>query len=90
MDIVFDSELDLYNRIKPALSSKNSELRRTGIAYSSNEDIWNYLKEKKWVYSKDLSIYQITSDIFNIDNSCFDDYLKNKMGKKNRNMYFED
>lgn len=90
MEITFNSELELYNRIKPALSSKREELKRDGVTYATNEDIWNYLKEKKWIYSKNLSIYQITSDIFGIDNTDIDEYLKGKMKKRNRNLYFDD
>jgi len=45
MDIEFNSAGELYERLKPALKSKVSELRKFGYDYLKSEDIWNYLKE---------------------------------------------
>ncbi|MFA5409891.1 MAG: post-transcriptional regulator, partial [Bacilli bacterium] len=62
----FKSLSELYNRIKPALVSKNNDLKRIGINYVKEEDIWNYLKETKWVQTSDLSLSEMVSDIFNL------------------------
>lgn len=88
MDISFNSLEELYRRLKPALSAKRSEMKRSGYIYATEEDIWNYLKEEKWKNSNNLSLYDMTSDIFDIDNSIIDDYLRTKMNVKNRKMYF--
>ena len=49
MDITFSSLEELYNRIKPALRTKKEEMKRNGYIYVKEADIWNYLKEKKWI-----------------------------------------
>ena len=43
----FNSLEELYERIKPALRCKQSEMKRNGYNYIKLEDIWNYLKEVK-------------------------------------------
>ena len=40
MDIEFNSEQELYDRLKPALSSKEAELARNDMSYIKKEDIW--------------------------------------------------
>ena len=47
-DIEFDSVLDLYNRVKPALRTKLKELKREKYDYIKEEDVWNYLIKTKW------------------------------------------
>lgn len=89
MDIEFSSLKDLYNRIKPALKTKRLELKRSGIDYIKEEDIWNYLTEVKWVNSRNLSLYQMVSDVLNSENIKIDRYVKNKMTMRNRNLYFD-
>ena len=89
MDIEFDSLEELYQRIKPALITKKDELHNNGYTYIKVEDVWNYLKEKKWINAKNLDLYQMVSDVLNSDNLLIDKYLKDKMGMKNREIYFE-
>ena len=89
-NITFNSVEELYQRMKPALSTKRAEMKRSGYVYATEEDIWNYLKEEKWKNSKDLSLYEMTCDIFAIDDVLIDAYLRNKMNKKNRKIYFEE
>ena len=81
---------DLYQRIRPALMTKRAEMRRNGYVYIKEEDIWNYLKEVKWVGSKDLSLYQMTCDILDTNDGSIDDYLRKKLNLKNRRVYFEE
>lgn len=89
MDIEFDSLEELYERIRPALKTKKEEMRRNGYIYIKEEDIWNYLKEVKWINSKNLSLYQMVSDVLNIDNLLIDKYLKEKLNMRNRAVYFD-
>lgn len=89
MDITFSSVEELYQRIKPALSTKRAEMKRNGFVYATEEDIWNYLKEEKWKNSKNLSLYEMTCDIFDIDDTLIDNYLRNKMNRRTRNIYFD-
>ncbi|MBE6160577.1 MAG: hypothetical protein E7157_06005 [Lactobacillales bacterium] len=89
MDITFGSLEELYKRIKPALKTKKEEMRRAGYIYIKEEDIWNYLKEVKWINAKNLSLYQMVSDVLNSDNMLIDKYLKEKLNLRNRVVYFE-
>lgn len=88
--ITFDSLEELYRRIKPALLTKKEEMRRNGYVYIKEEDIWNYLKEVKWISSKNLSLYDMTSDILNTDDAIIDAYLRDKLNLKNRKVYFDE
>lgn len=90
MDITFNSLEELYQRIKPALLTKKEEMRRNGYVYIKEQDIWNYLKEVKWVNSRNLSLYDMTSDILNTDDVIIDAYLREKLKFKNRKVYFEE
>ncbi len=77
----FRSLSELYTRIRPALVSKNNDLKRIGINYVKEEDIWNYLKETKWQKTSNLSLSQMVSDIFNMNVDVIDKYVKDKMNK---------
>ena len=46
------------------------------------------LKENKWKRSNNLSLNDMVSDILNADNEFIDDYFKEKLNSKNRNVYF--
>lgn len=88
MDIEFKSIEELYNRLLPALRTKKSEMHRCGYTYIREEDIWNYLKEIKWKSSIDLSLYEMVSDVLNVDDTTIDNYLKQKLNMKERQTYF--
>ena len=90
MEIEFNSLEELYNRLKPALVTKKNEMNRNGYKYIKIEDIWNYLKEIKWKKAKDLSLYEMVSDVLNVDDLLIDDYLKQKLNLKKRELYFKE
>ena len=81
---------ELYQRIRPALTTKKYEMHRKGFIYVKEEDIWNYLKEVKWLRSKDLSLYQMTCDILDTSDDVIDNYLRQKLNLKNRKIYFNE
>ena len=89
MEIEFSSIEELYNRLKPALRTKQSELKQNGYGYLKIEDVWNYLKEKKWIKSRNLGLNEMVSDILNADNELIDEYFKEKLNEKSRKIYFE-
>ena len=89
MEVEFNTASELYDRIKPALTTKVEEMRRNGYLYIKEEDIWNYLKEVKWVKSTNLELYQMVSDVLNTDNIVIDSYLKEKLNLRNRKVYFD-
>jgi hypothetical protein len=90
MDIEFSSLEELYRRIRPALHTKCEEMKRSGFPYVKEEDIWNYLKEVKWINSKNLSLYQMVSDVLNVENALIDRYLREKLSMRNRSVYFKE
>lgn len=77
-DINFNNLKELYDRLKPALTSKKDELKKMGINYIDEFDIWKYLGMKKWKSASDLLLYQMVDDIINVDNFVLADYYKNK------------
>ncbi len=89
-DITFTSLEELYARLKPALRTKKEEMKRNGYVYIKEQDIWNYLKQVKWMNAKNLSLYDMTSDILNTDDVIIDAYLREKLNLKNRKVYFEE
>lgn len=90
MNVTFNSLEELYKRVKPALIAKKEQMHREGYVYIKEEDIWNYLKEVKWLNSKNLSLYQMTCDILDTDNLIIDEFLRKKLNLKNRKLYFDD
>ena len=89
MEVEFRTASELYDRLKPALTTKVEEMRRNGYLYIKEEDVWNYLKEVKWVKSVNLELYEMVSDVLNTDNVVIDSYLKEKLNLRNRKVYFE-
>ena len=64
-------------------------MRRNGYLYIKEEDVWNYLKEIKWVKSVNLELYQMVSDVLNTSDIEIDAYLKEKLNLRNRKLYFD-
>lgn len=89
MDMEFNSQKELYDRLKPALNTKMTELKENGYGYLKIEDIWNYLKESKWRSSHNLVLSEMVSDILNSDNELIDAYFKDKINEKNRKLYLD-
>ena len=82
MDIEFNSIKELYQRLIPALNAKVVELKRNDLDYIKKEDIWNYLKEKKWSKANNLLLHEMVDDILNLDNYEIDEYVKEEIRKK--------
>ncbi len=80
----FNSIKELYERVKPALITKQKELKRTNYFYIKEEDIWNYLKQYKWKNSKNLNLYEMIDDILNIDEYKLDNFVKEEYRKSKR------
>lgn len=77
----FKSLTDLYNKIKPALKTKENELRGHGIKYIKQEDIWNCLKEVKWKNSSNLSLSEMVNDVLEISIDNLDMYVKKQISE---------
>lgn len=79
----------LYEFLSPALNVKLRLLRNRNYFYIKKEDIWLYLKETKWPYSKGLTIADMVNDIIHCDNQEIDLYLKEKISKLDRSVLKE-
>ena len=79
MDIEFSSVKELYDRLTPALKTKEQELKRNNINYIKKEDIWNYLKIKKWTGAKNLLLHQMVDDILNVDYVLLKNYVEDNI-----------
>lgn len=79
----------LYEFLSPALNVKLRLLRNRNCFYIKKEDIWLYLKETKWPYSKGLTIADMVNDIIHCDNQEIDLYLKEKISKLDRSILKE-
>ncbi len=86
----FNSEEELYNRLLQALKTKKREIKRLGINYILEEDIWNALKVNKWQYKSNLTLSEMVDDILNTENSFFDSYIKKEMNKFHRSIITDD
>ncbi len=89
-EIKFRSLNELYSRIYPALESKRKELHRNKMTYIHVEDIWNCCKDVLWSNARNLGLHNMVDDILNTDNSVFDDYIKNIVASKHREINKDD
>ena len=67
MDYQFQSLQELFQRVRPALRAKKIEFHRLGYSKIKEMDIWNFLLEEKWKSGKNLMLYDIVSDIMNLE-----------------------
>ncbi len=88
-DIEFNSAIELYSRVKPALKVKYKEIHKE-YDYIKIADIWNYLIQFKWRDSKDLVLSDIVDDILNVDVKKIDKYLKDGIKEKETEIMDED
>ncbi len=64
----FKNLTELKNRLMPALRLKKEEINNKNI---TEEDIWNYLKETKWINSNNLSLSDMVNDILKLEMNNF-------------------
>ena len=89
MDIEFKSVKELYTRLIPALTTRETELRRNGYKYIKKEDIWNYLTDYKWNGSRNLLLFEMVDDIMNVDSILLKNYVEDLISKNSVDVKFE-
>ena len=89
MDFEFDSQEELFHRVKPALEAKKVELNRLGVINVKSKDIWDYLVLAKWSLCQDLMLSDVVSDILHIDIKKFNSYLRIKKTRRGRSDEYE-
>jgi len=90
MDIEFNSVIELYNRVKPALRSKVKELEREKYDYIKEDDVWNFLVKNKWSKDSGLVLCDIVNDIIHADNKKIDKFVKEKIKNMKKELLFEE
>ncbi len=86
MDEQFSSLEELYQRLLPALKSKEQELHQNHMIYIHINDIWQYFRLNKWNRGVNLTLFDMVDDILNTNNEEIDDYVR---GQRNRDFYRE-
>lgn len=85
-EIKFNSLTDLYSRLLPALRCRSNEIKRLGYSYIHEEDIWNFLKETKWINDTNLSLADMVSNIMEANELNIDNYIKKRIENERRNI----
>lgn len=75
MNIEFNSQEELYNRVLPALKSKVMEFKRKKYDNISEIDIWKYLAKEVFPNTNNLTLSDIVSYIMHVD---INEILENK------------
>lgn len=63
----YNSIKELYNALIPAFNVKIRMFKNSEFNSIQKDDIWNYLKNTKWINSINLTISEMVSDIINVD-----------------------
>ena len=50
----------------------------------------SYLKEKKWKNSTNLALHEMVDDILNSEEILIDNYLREKLNRGKRKLYFDE
>lgn len=74
MENNFNTQNELFNKVKPALRTKKNELARNGIKFVSEIDIWEYNKNYNWRNAKGLTLASIVNDILNTDDKLYQEF----------------
>lgn len=72
----FSSEEELYHHLLPALRSKRKLLVSDGYKTILEEDIWNYMRNKKWNMAYGLEMCDMVDDILNTDNALIVSFIQ--------------
>lgn len=90
MEYEFKTLQELYNKIRPALTSKIGEFKKLGMNYITEADIWNYLTKTKWVNAKELTLSEMVSNVFNSKCDDIFDFIMKSITKDIRKPDFND
>lgn len=85
----FSSLEELYKRVNPALKCKVKDLKRIGINYVQEADVFNYLKNNVWCKKTNLTLGEIVNDIMTTSNIELEGYVQKIMAKEKRNIEYD-
>ena len=69
----------LFKRVKPALNSKLREINDMKIIYIKDKDIFDFLRETKWINATNLCLAEVVDDILNVDINKLNVYVQKKL-----------
>lgn len=75
-EIKFKTITELYKRLFPALTTKKQSINNLFKSSITELDIWNYLKNNIWKDKKNLTLYDMVSDILNSNDDSIYFYIK--------------
>lgn len=78
MENKFSNQNELYMKVLPALKTKKNEMRRAGMKFVREIDLWEYNKEFNWRKAKGLTLASIVNDILNTDDKLYEEYILKK------------
>ncbi len=82
----FSSLEELYNRVKPALKSKVMDLKRVGVNYVQETDVWNYLRTNIWCKKNGLTLGEVVNDIMTVSNNELETYVQGLLASQKREL----
>ena len=77
-DIVFNSQEELFDRIKPALRSKKKILSKKGVKQITEKDIWDFMINNVWKNSTGLELCDMVDMILHAEDALIIEYYHNK------------
>ena len=77
-DIVFNSQQELFDRIRPALRSKKKILSKKGAKMLTEEDIWNFMRNYVWMNSSGLELCDMVDQILHAEDAFIIEYYHYK------------
>ncbi|MDD4706466.1 MAG: post-transcriptional regulator [Bacilli bacterium] len=83
-DFKFNTLDELYKKLYPALVTKKNDLKRNGISYIIEEDIWNYLRRNYWNKSTKITLFDLVNDILSTPNYVLEEYVSKKTQKNDK------
>ena len=74
----YNNMQELYNALIPAFNVKLRLFKNSEYENIQKKDIWEYLKNNKWIQSIDLTISEMVSDIINVDGYKVKKYIEKR------------
>ena len=77
-DINFNSQEELFDRIKPALRSKKKMLFKKGAKNITEDDIWDFMINNVWINASGLELCDMVDKILHAEDALIIEYYHNK------------
>lgn len=75
METKISSKEELFQKILPALRTKKHDLERIGVKNVTEQVIWDYNRDHKWIKATGLNLATMVDDILNTEDQEYIDYI---------------